>query len=271
MKTLRNLVFLFTATAGTALAQTRGTSGTGWSHNGYRPVAPAFQKGFNYVVLDYCCTAPRHENGFGGQAALMDSAARFNYLASLARMNDLQVQRLAMENQRQKAEDQLQLRKMRAELREAENQRRMALIRRQNAARPRAAQPANVAAAIAGTIAWPTFLQGEEFGDYRSLVSQVLRQRERTGRPSAADSRQITQMTAEILEELQADIQNMRPQDYVAVKSFAHGLLAELRSQPSSNDGPRVGAAGSGEVCRRMKARNLGPRQRGNAATPEYC
>jgi hypothetical protein len=241
MKTLRNLVFLFIATAGTALAQTRGNSGPARPHNGYDPARPAFQKGLNYVVLDYCRAPSRHEDGFGGQAALIDAAARFNYLASLARTNDLQAQRLAMENQRQKAEDQLQLRKMRAETREAENQKRMALIRRQNAARPRAAQPANVVSPLTGTIAWPTLLRDASYSHYRALVGQVLQQQDRTGQLSVADSRQITQMTAEILEELKADIQNVRPQDYVAVKSFARGLLAKLRSQPSPNDGPRVG------------------------------
>ena len=48
-------------------------------------------------------------------------------------------------------------------------------------------------------------------------------------------------MTDGILEGLKADIRNMQPQDYVAVKSFARSLLAELQSPPSHNYRPHAG------------------------------
>jgi hypothetical protein len=208
---------------------------------GYRPAPPVLQTGFNHAAPDGCHIHSRHDGWLGRWYALVEPVGLSNYLTSLARMNDLQTERLAMENQRQNAEDQLQLRKRRAELREAENQKRVALIRQHNAARPHAARPASVVSPISGDIAWPAFLQGDEFGEYRALANQLLQQRDRTGQIAAADGRQIERMTEKILEQLKAEIQNMRPQDYVAVKGFTRGLLAELRSRPLPDDRSRAG------------------------------
>jgi hypothetical protein len=176
-----------------------------------------------------------------GQAAMADSAGRYNYLSSLADMNELQRQRLANENERQHAEDRLRLRKMQAELREVEKQKRMDLIQEQNAAGPRAAPSVNVVSPISDAIDWPTWLQNENYSHYRAQVTQLFQQKARTGQVPAADRQQIEQMTAEILAELKTDIRNIRPQDYVAVKRFARALLAELQDPPSPNDRPNAG------------------------------
>ena len=89
-----------------------------------------------------------------------------------------------------------------------------------------------------GAVAWPKQLQNEEFDDYRAQVSQVFEQKARTGQIPAADRRELEQLIETMVEDLKADIRKLRPQDYVAVKSFARSLLAELQTQPSHADEP---------------------------------
>lgn len=84
-------------------------------------------------------------------------------------------------------------------------------------------------------------MQKENYSDYRAKVDKVLQQKARTGQVSGADRQQIAEMTDQILEELKADVQNMRPQDYVAVKGFARQLLAELKSQSVRSDPANTG------------------------------
>ncbi len=287
MKTLLTMLVMFAATATTALAGPHGNSVIPHPQTGHPPVPPVFQDSFNqagsdhrqasapqqrkrqgrkeaFLIVDDSQSATTPEEGmFCGQDSLANSAVIYNYLTWLAGMNELQVQQLALENQRQSAENQLRLRKTQVELRAAENQKRMARIREQNAARPRAVQSVNVVLSPSGAVAWPTLFQGENHSAYRARVNQLLQQRARTERVSDDDHREITQMTDRILAQLKADIQNVPPQDYVAAKSFARGLLTELRNQPSSKD--RLGAgglvaearpAGEGEAIRKVLGRN---------------
>ena len=236
MKTLLNLVFVFAATVSTALAQTRGNTPASrpvvnasyprpaWHpepyarSGGHHPTWPVFHNWFNYVGPDYCYAAAPQDGALGGQAALADFTGSYNFLASLALMNELEMQRLTIENQRQLAEDQLRLRKMQVEFREAENQKRMALIRQQNAAGPRAVPSVKVVSLPSGDIAWPTWLQDAKYSHYRNQVEELCQQKDRTGQVSAAGRHQVEQMTEEILEALKANIRNMRSQDYMAVK-----------------------------------------------------
>ena len=96
--------------------------------------------------LQYSYTFQDEE--LSGDAFPMDSAVIYGSPAALARMNDVQMQPPAAENQLQQAENQIRLRKTQAEAREAENEKRMAWIRQQNAARSRRAQPVSVVSPI---------------------------------------------------------------------------------------------------------------------------
>jgi transcription initiation factor TFIIIB Brf1 subunit/transcription initiation factor TFIIB len=263
MKTLLNLITVLVTTTGIALAGSHGNSATSHPRNGCAPTHPNFQNSFNHANHRHASTHQAHrvpgqnaafvivdigqnactvqEDTLYGQSAPMDPAGVDNYLTSLAHMNELQAQRLANENQRRNAESQLRLRKAQAELRAAEKEERMALARERNAARPRAVPSEKLVLSPSGTIAWPTFFQAENYSDYRTKVNQVLQEKALTSHVSDADRQQIAEMTDQILEELKANIQNIRPQDYVAAKSFARGLLAELQSQPSPNDRSRAG------------------------------
>jgi hypothetical protein len=255
MRTVLTLVFVFAATDTVALAQPRGNSGfrpqmqppcralaqpranSGVCryHDGCHPAPRACHNWPTYLGPDYYCDFAIRDDTLFGQPAQVDSTAGYNLLASLARMNEMEMQRLAVENQRERAENQLRLRKMKSELRDAEYQKRKALLREQNAARPHAAQPASVVSP-SGAIAWPIFLRDDNYSDYRAKVKELFQQKARTGHVSAADRQQITQTTEKILAELKDNIQNIQPQDYVAVKTFLRGLLTELRKQPSPNN-----------------------------------
>ena len=230
MKTLLAIVVVFVAATNTAVAQNDWNSSARQPHYGYYPGKPVYQSWYLYDGSCYYHASTWQESILRGQAALLDASGRCNHLNSLARINELQVQRLDQENKSQFAESQLRLR----QIREAESRSRMALIRQQNAALPRA-QPAPITP-MPDAAAWPKLLQDDELAGYRDQVNQILCEKARTGRVPAANYQQIQQMTETILADLQADIRNVRPQDYVAVKSFARNLLADLRSPRSPDD-----------------------------------
>ncbi len=260
MKTLLNLVVILLATAGNAAARTPGNSAPSRPQNAYTPaprhVQPSFQRpGPGYqaaatrqahkrpgqrpalVVVNgggYVCT--QQEDTAYGQLDVVESAGGYNYRTSAVQANESRVQERAPENQEQNAEDKLQLRKTQAELREAESEKRMRVIRERNAARPRAAKPVSLILQPSGAVAWPTFLQDEDYSAYRAQVSQLFQQKARTGRVSADGCQQIAQMTEQIQKDLKANIGNMRPQDYLNAKTFLSNLPAELQSQPSPNN-----------------------------------
>ena len=240
MKTLTNMVVILLATTGTALAQSRGSSAVRHSPNGVRQIAPSCPNSSNRHNPSFHHVFVVQQGMLPGQDGPADSTGEV-CIGLLARTNELQGQEVAGENQRPQVEKQAELQKAQAERRSAENQKRLAQIRERNAARPRAVQSVKAVVSSSGAVAWPKLLQGEQFADYRAQVSQVFQQRARTGQVSADDSRQIEQMTDRTLEDLKANIGNLRPQDYVVVKGFARSLLAELQSEPAADDPTRAG------------------------------
>ncbi len=219
MRTLLNLIVVLAATGGTGLAQTRGNSAACRPCTGCCPAPLVFQNRFNPV-------GPGYPGSFTARPK-PESQARPGQRANLARAAGFNSTLRADTSVRPKGT----VPETRAELREAEKQQRLALIHQRNAARARPALLVDIVSPVSASdgIAWPELLKGENFAGYRVRVSQVLEYKKLTGRMAVADAQQIKQMTGTILEELEADVQDIRPQDYVAVKTFARALLLELR------------------------------------------
>lgn len=174
----------------------------------------------------------RHASTFSegllrGRADLVRAAGEFNYNTALARIRNEQARRLAMENDKRRAE-------LFYEKRELNKQRRAEQLKPVSAETAQRIAQSGLPDRLApqqlasdGRLNWPESLQSDRYAVERQGVESALQELGHT--PNAVARRAAVASTNALIDKLRADVHTVSPMDYVASRKFLTSLRYELQ------------------------------------------
>ncbi len=166
-----------------------------------------------------------------GLADLVRSQGAFNLLSSEAAVNMTEARRRQIENFEEATETYFAMRRLNREYRAAERGSRPTyedLIRYAAAGRPERLSPSALDT-VTGEITWPMVLRGDAFKEYRQVLGQIFASRAATGALSSEAYLTVGEVTDALKGELQRNMNDLPPQDYVTAAKFIESLAFEAR------------------------------------------
>lgn len=86
------------------------------------------------------------------------------------------------------------------------------------------------------TIRWPSALQGDEFAELRVKLEELFRQRKAVGAGSNSSvCTAVQEAASDMRQQLQGQVREMSPMDFIAAKKFVDSLAYEARFAPEAD------------------------------------
>ncbi len=166
-----------------------------------------------------------------GLADVVRSQGAFNLLSSEAAINMTEARRRAIENAQEWAKTYFEMRQMNRAYRAAERgprPTRQDWIRYAQAGKPERLSPSELDN-VSGEINWPILLRGDQFEEYRAVLNRLFAAKAETGTLSPDGYLTIDRVTDAMKAQLQSEIEDLPPQDYVNARHFIESLAYEAK------------------------------------------
>ncbi|MEO1526810.1 MAG: hypothetical protein AAFX06_15345 [Planctomycetota bacterium] len=215
--------------ANSAAAQscTSGYHNNHAQNHGFRFHAP-LHVGYRYGGFGYGVRYP-YDHRFG-TAELIRASAESSVLRAQARTQNLEADRLQMQNSIDFLHTRLERKRINRESRFGHLHRRGEMVRAEKLAKA-AAEPAPkpIVAAETGRVNWPLLLRTSHYAKARQPVDSVFHERSLNGSINPDHYLPMRDWLHQIEDELKANVANYDMQDYLEAKRFLRDLIDEAR------------------------------------------
>jgi hypothetical protein len=212
-----------------AIAQT-GSPGTSQLSGGapYQPVvpAPANVSSYGGGWSGYGGGGTVAGSAMNGMASVISAQGQRNLANSAAAVNMTQAQKNEIENRQQWTNTYFDMRRVNQEQAAAARgptPTMEQIVRMAKAAAPKPLNPSQMDN-VNGQLRWPSALQQPCFDAGRSELDQLLATHARYGSLGYSDQTKVRETVHDMYEELNSQIAQIPPQDYIACKSFLRSV-----------------------------------------------
>jgi hypothetical protein len=166
-------------------------------------------------------------SAMNGMASAISARGDANLANSAAAMNLTQAQSQEIQNRQQATNTYFELRETNKAAQDAERGPNPTMQQLVSAAReglPAALSPSQMDP-VTGKVNWPDVLQADEFQSQRAQVDQLMAKLASHGSLSYTDRSSVRQVVEAMYHQMNAEIRQLTPQDYMTGRKFLNSLL----------------------------------------------
>ncbi|MEL6106774.1 MAG: hypothetical protein AAFU85_12075 [Planctomycetota bacterium] len=225
--TFLGLAIAISAFAGSTQAQSSTSGYHVGNHHGIRFHAP-LHFGYRFPAHGYGYRYP-YDHRFG-TAEVIRAAAEASVLRAQARTQNLEADRLQVQNSVDFLHARLERKRINKESRFGHLHRRGELVRAEKLAKAALAAPEKpIVDTKSGQLNWPLLLRMDHYDKARQPINLVFHERNLNGRVNPDHFLPMRDWIVRIEEELKANVGDYEMQDYLDAKRFLRDLLDEAR------------------------------------------